>query len=97
MADGVLVDLRSIIVGLGAAFAGWPGSIIAMVLAGGARLWLGGPTAIAGALDIAYAAVIGVVWAKRIRRPARTPAKQFLLFGLMLSAHVVFLYAVPTL
>lgn len=97
LADGVLVDLRSIIVGLGAAFAGWPGAIVSLMLAGSFRLWLGGPTAIAGAFGIVYAAAIGVVWAKHIRRPGRTPAAQFVLFGLMLSAHVVFLYAVPTL
>ncbi|SMC92182.1 diguanylate cyclase [Fulvimarina manganoxydans] len=97
LADGVLVDLRSIIVGLGAAFAGWPGAIISMIFAAGSRLWLGGPTAIAGALGIAYAAVAGVVWAKHIRRPGRTPITQFLLFGLILSAHIVFLYSVPTL
>lgn len=96
LADGVLVDLRSIIVGLGAAFVGWPGAFVSMVLAGGFRLWLGGPTAIPGALGIAYAAIIGVVWAKHVSRPGRTPTAQFILFGLMLSAHVVFLYAAPT-
>ncbi len=85
--DGVILDGRSVIVGLAAAFGGGPAAFVAALVAGGVRLYLGGVGAIAGAVGIAIAAALGLLWARHLRPEGRAGLMHLAGLGTLLALH----------
>ncbi|KPF42262.1 diguanylate cyclase [Rhizobium sp. AAP43] len=61
--QGIYIDLRTITLSIAGLVGGWPGALVAAVMAGAFRLWLGGVGASAGVAIIILAASIGVAGA----------------------------------
>lgn len=92
---GIIIDGRAIFVGLGAAFGGLPAGLIAAVMGGGFRLYLGGAGAIAGATGIVLAAVLGLLWMKLFSPKVRSSAIGLAIAGAMISTQFVAVYMLP--
>jgi diguanylate cyclase len=87
--DGVMVDARALIVGFAAAFGGWPAALVALVLAAGYRLWLGGMGAMPGAIGIAAAAALGLGWRYFLRPKGRVKMHHLVVLGLVVSCYLL--------
>lgn len=89
-APGIIYDGRSIIMAAAGLFVGGPGSVVAVVVAGAYRAYLGGQGVWAGLATIVVCAAIGMAfrrWSKN--QPERLGI--LLLYGLGVSAHVAML------
>jgi len=67
LADGVIVDLRNMFVGVAAAYFGWRGGVLCAVIAIAARYALGGTGSISGIVSIIIALAMGLLWLHVIR------------------------------
>ncbi len=86
VADGVIVDLRNVMVGLAGLFGGWPAALVSAGLSGAYRLWLGGAGMPTGLTGIGLTALAAPLAARLFRPPGQEPgALRLLLFGLLLS------------
>ena len=95
LAPGIIIDGRSILVGMGAAFGGWLSGAIAAIIAVGYRLHLGGSGAEAGALGICLAALLGFTWAKICRCDSRPSTLQLAIAGTFISLQFVSVILLP--
>jgi len=86
---GVMVDARGIIIGFAAAFGGWPAALVAIVIGGGYRLWLGGMGAMPGAAGIVLAGVLGLSWRYFLRPKTRVQARHLVVLGLVVSCYLL--------
>jgi diguanylate cyclase len=86
---GVMVDARGIIIGFAAAFGGWPAAVVAIVIGGGYRLWLGGMGAMPGAAGIVLAGVLGLSWRYFLRPKTRVQARHLVVLGLVVSCYLL--------
>lgn len=86
---GVMVDARGIIIGFAAAFGGWPAALVAIVIGGGYRLWLGGMGAIPGAAGIVLAGALGLSWRYFLRPRSRVEARHLVVLGLVVSCYLL--------
>ena len=66
-----MVDARTALIALAAAFSGPAACLIAVVLAGAFRLWLGGVGMIPGLAGLMLAAVASLIYTATIHRPPR--------------------------
>jgi diguanylate cyclase len=87
--DGVMVDARAIIIGFAAAFGGWPAALVAVMLGGGYRLWLGGMGAVPGAVGIVVAALLGLSWRYFMRPRGRIKPRHLVVLGLVVSCYLL--------
>lgn len=85
---GVMVDSRALIVGFAAAFGGWPAALVAALVAGGYRLWLGGVGAVPGAVGIAVAVLLGLGWRYGLRPKSHIKARHLVVLGLLVSCYL---------
>jgi PAS domain S-box-containing protein len=87
---GLIFDTRSVLFGASGLFFGPVPTLVATVIAGGYRLSLGGPGAIAGIASIVISGAIGILWSKWRRGPlANIGWRELLALGL--TIHVVLL------
>ncbi|SEQ29073.1 diguanylate cyclase [Devosia sp. YR412] len=86
--DGIMVDSRALIVAFAAAFGGWPAALVAVVISGSYRLWLGGLGAMPGAAGIAVAALLGLGWRYFLRPKTRIKARHLVVLGLVVSCYL---------
>lgn len=87
--DGVMVDSRALIVGFASAFGGWPAALVAVVICGSYRLWLGGVGAAPGTAGIAAAALLGLGWRYFLRPRTRVRARHLVVLGLVVSCYLL--------
>ncbi|HEX8166581.1 MAG TPA: diguanylate cyclase [Beijerinckiaceae bacterium] len=93
---GVVIDGRSVLVGLAGPFGGWPGTLAAALVVGAYRVWLGGAGAPSGLVGIAIAAGAGLAFARRSGRPPeRLRICALALLGAMSSLSVLSTLALP--
>ena len=85
---GVMVDARGLIVGFAAAFGGWPAALMAVLVSGAYRLWLGGIGAMPGAAGIVVAALLGLGWRHLLRPRTRTRPWHLAVLGIVVSCYV---------
>ena len=86
LGTGVLLDGRTILIGLAPLFGGWIGALLADAIAIGFRVWVGGPVH-APWLGMVIASVIGIVfWQLRIRRGRRLGFAGLWSLGFLISA-----------
>lgn len=89
LADGVTVDARGLVVGFAAAFGGWPAALVAVIIGGSYRIWMGGLGVIPGAMGIAAAALLGLVWRHFLRPKTRVKARHLAVLGLVVSCYLL--------
>lgn len=95
IANGVIVDARCVIIGIGAAFAGWRAALSAVVMAVSYRAWLGGVGAPVGMVSIATSAIIGLGWGYLYAAGRRAGIVQLGSLGVALASHVVGFFFLP--
>jgi diguanylate cyclase len=86
--SGVMVDSRGLIIGFAAAFGGWPAALLAALIGGGYRLWLGGLGAVPGTAGIVVAALLGLGWRVYLRPETRIKARHLVVLGLVVSCYI---------
>jgi diguanylate cyclase len=89
ISGGASVDSRGLIVGFAAAFGGWPAALVAVVISGSFRLWLGGVGAGPGAVGIAAAALLGLGWRYFLRPKGHIKVRHLLALGLVISCYLL--------
>lgn len=95
IAEGVIVDMRNLFIGVAAAFFGPIGGGIAFACGAVARIAIGGNGMIIGLLGLMVASVMGVTWARFDRSVAKTDTSAYLVLGLMISAHLFIALLMP--
>jgi diguanylate cyclase len=95
VADGVIIDARGIFVGLAGAFGGAPGAAVAVLLAGTARLVVGGQGAISGLCGIFLAGLAGLMWRRIYWEAGRHDWRALLVLGFMIPTSLVALLLLP--
>lgn len=80
-ADGVIVDGRTVFVGVAAAFGGILSAAVAVVMAGSYRLYIGGLGAYAGFVGIVVAAFIGLAWHFAIKQENQGKLRNLFILG----------------
>ncbi|HYH22206.1 MAG TPA: response regulator [Azospirillum sp.] len=85
VAPGIIIDARSVMMGLAAPIGGPVTAAVAAAEAAAYRLWLGGAGAVAGTASILFATLVGVAFAHVAKaRAVRLRAWHMLLLGLLL-------------
>lgn len=95
-AEGIIIDMRNLLVGLSSAFFGLIGAAFTISIAVITRIMIGGGGAIAGVLGILIAGIAGLVWARYIRGHYSSISKEGAFLGLMISAHLASIFLLPT-
>lgn len=91
---GVIVDARSVILSMAALFGGWQVSLIAGVMAGVYRFWLGGDGTVVGLLVVVSAITLGLIYRWLAQRgTVRLTWPSLLVFGLGLHLWCLFLFS----
>ena len=93
--NGLAFDARAIIVGIAAAFAGWPAALIAATIGVAYRLHVGGLGASAGAAGIVLAASLGTIWARTFRPEGRVGLRALAGLGAMLALYTLNVFLLP--
>jgi len=89
VAEGIRLDARTIFVGFAGAFCGAPGAVAAMLIAGAARVALGGVGVASGLGGIILAGLAGLLWRRNFLRAGRDDFQSLLILGLMISSSIV--------
>lgn len=92
---GVIVDARTIIVALGAAFGGIPAALISSGIAIAFRYQLGGAGVLPGTLCIAFAGLIGLFWAAVVRTRVRSAPARLAVFAAMAPFALMSMFVLP--
>lgn len=95
IAEGIITDVRGLLVGLSVAFAGFVAGAITLAMAIAYRLYLGGSGAISGVVGLALAYGLAAVWVLWIKPHVRMTFWADVLFGLTVSMALVGLFVLP--
>ncbi|MBT8338617.1 MAG: PAS domain S-box protein [Desulfatitalea sp.] len=82
-AEGIIFDGRSIVISLAGIFGGAPAAILAAILAGAYRIWIGGAGAMTGVGVIVSSAAIGVLYGNYATQKRTIRAGDFLILGFL--------------
>jgi PAS domain S-box-containing protein len=90
LSPGVIFDTRSVILGLCGLFFGTIPTIIAVILTGAVRLWIGGQGAFVGVLVIFCSGAIGLIWRHFLKGGSRSLSlPELYLFGIVVHAVMI--------
>ena len=93
VAPGVIFDARTVVLSMAGLFCGPVAAIIAAVLAGGYRIWLGGIGAGIGIATVISSTALGLAYEYcRDKGWIKTGIYQFLIFGFLVQIVAVFLF-----
>jgi len=95
-ADGVIVDMRNLLIGLSGAFFGVFGAIATVFIAITTRIVLGGDGALAGIVGMILSCSAGLFWANSIKGKLNRASKDHAALGLMISVHVLAVFFLPS-
>lgn len=88
LADGFILDLRNLFIGISAAFFGVIAGLFTLTIAIAMRLSLGG-NGVAFALPaMAIVTIVGLAWRKKFWKNESFKPKHLVLLGIMISAHL---------
>ncbi len=88
--EGIIYDGRSIVIALSGLYGGGIASLVASLVAGGYRIWLGGNGVYAGVASVTVSALIGLALRRAYRnRPARVPFRNIVIFSIVVHAAVL--------
>jgi PAS domain S-box-containing protein len=86
LGTGILLDGRTVLIGLAPLFGGWIAALLADLMAIGFRVWVGGPVHAPG-LGMVVASLFGIVfWQMQIRRGRKPGFVSLWLLGILISA-----------
>ena len=94
-ADGIIIDMRNLLVGLSGAFFGILGAVVSILLAVITRIYLGGDGALAGVMGIMLAGFAGLFWSQYIRGRLGSISTECTLLGLVISVHLLAVLMLP--
>jgi diguanylate cyclase len=89
VAEGVIVDLRNLVVGLTGAFFGIAGVIIAIIASIAMRVSLGGAGMVLGVLGILMSGMMGLVWANTLRHRISNMLFSHIALGTLVSVNLI--------
>ncbi len=93
--DGVIIDMRCIPVALAGAFLGLRGLLICVVIAGAARISIGGIGWMSGVVSIILAGSAGTLWNHLMRGAARRSLLAIFGLAAMMSFHIAAVLFLP--
>lgn len=93
---GIIVDLRNLFIGVAAAFFGWRGGFVSVLIAIGGRLIVGGDGVLPGSVAIILAALLGLAWAHNVAPRIKNDFLSHQLLALMITGHVFAGVLLPT-
>lgn len=88
LADGLIFDMRNLLVGIAAALLGPVAAVITVFVGVVTRVLIGGQGAVLGVLGILVSAAMGVIWRNWVARGNRPSHASFVLLGAMISMHI---------
>lgn len=94
-AEGVIVDMRSLVIGLAGAFFGLIGAAIAATMAIITRLTIGGMGVYAGVTGILLSAGLGLAWSIWVRPRIKFELTAHVALGVMISGHLLSAMLLP--
>lgn len=92
---GLIIDLRNIPLALCGAFLGWRASLIALLIAVGTRLSIGGVGVWSGMVAMTISVCAGHLWARLTRNAPKRHGVHFVLLALMMSTHLAAAMVLP--
>ncbi|SHF83078.1 diguanylate cyclase [Loktanella atrilutea] len=95
LSPGVYLDARSVIVGLAAAFGGFPAAILSVLLVGAARIAIGGVGTEYGVSGIIACAVLGYCWRRLFWTEHAHKPRHLIGLGGLLALHAVTVFILP--
>lgn len=95
IADGVIVDVRNLFIGMAGAFFGLIGGGIALIIGIAARIAIGGDGVELGIAGMVVAVSLGVGWGRFVRPHIHHDLTAFLTLGAMISCHMVVAVLLP--
>ncbi|MEO0929205.1 MAG: diguanylate cyclase [Pseudomonadota bacterium] len=95
IADGVIVDIRNLFVGIAAAFFGILGGAIALLMGAAMRVSLGGDGVVLGIFGMMVAGTMACIWGYFLRERIKNETAGLLLLAFMISQHMVVALFLP--
>ncbi len=89
LADGMIFDLRNLLVGLAIAFLGPVAGLVTLVIGCVTRLLIGGQGAAIGVAAMCATAGMAVLWHYSVRHRMGTSNASLIVLGVFISAHVL--------
>lgn len=90
---GVLLDTRTVVIGMAALFGGPVVGGIAVLMAAGARWWLGGAGMVTGIVGLILPLLLGLGFRAAVAKGwVKQGVREFFVFGLLIQAGGLFLY-----
>jgi len=93
--DGVLIDLRTLFLGLAAGLFGWLAGLIALSVGIMMRLSAGGDATMVGVTAMCLATGLALLWRYQIRRRIRSQIIGLAVLGLLVSFHHILAFTLP--
>lgn len=95
LATGIIIDIRSLLVGMAAALFGLLSGAIALAFAVATRFALGGDGAVPGAVGMVIATLAGLCWRNWVQPKTKKENLSFLILGVMISGHMAGVVLLP--
>ena len=95
IADGTIIDIRTLFIGVAAAFFGPIGGGVTLAMAGGVRLLIGGAGTLIGLAGMSVSCLMGLCWYFLVRPRVQNDNLAFLMLGGMMSSSILVGVALP--
>jgi diguanylate cyclase len=95
LSEGIIVDLRNLLVGLSGAFFGVFGFVVTAAIATYTRFVLGGSGVLSGIVAMCAAGVMGLLWAHYVRNRISNTAISLAALGVMITGHLAGAVLIP--
>ena len=96
VAEGIIIDIRNLLVGVAAAFFGVIAGAVALVIGVTTRFSIGGDGWILGATAMTLSCTMGLIWRHVVAPNLGRTVPAFLILGLMISSHVLVALNLPS-
>lgn len=95
LADGFIIDLRNLFIGLAAGLFGLVAGLVALAIGATTRLAIGGSGAMLGVLGMSTAVGFALLWRYLYKPPSRHKRPALLALGAMISGHLLAVMLAP--
>lgn len=89
IADGVIIDIRNLFIGIAAAFFGPLGGMVALLMGAAMRISIGGEGMMLGVAGMIVASIMGGLWALFLQPRIKKDLNALFVLALMISQHLV--------
>ena len=95
IADGVIVDIRNLFIGIAAAFFGFVGGVIALVLGAAMRISIGGDGVVPGVAGMVVAGSMAWLWGYAFRQRIKNENAGLFVLAIMISLQMLTGFYLP--